>query len=373
MKGDKGKMIDEDDDGLDDLVGEGMVMDEGDVKEDGVNVSMTVAGSSNTMNPVEDPPVKNVESPAALSNASKMDAEQVKHGKVSSFFGEEVIVSPEDVIVDQSGAVLSIRFLDQVHDQVDNSMRNEPIVRLLGKMIGYKALHSQILSLWKPVGLPLRYYTKAIFCFFVVVLGSMVKINYNTQEGGCGKFARLSLLVDLNKPLRSCIRIDEECALKSAKMGANGDPGDVVAPKTGGVGEDPKGGDTVVDKHKNNTRNKPLIDSKTKVVVEYPVTQKNATYLASNPPKKKLTQKLQGKELVVTLSVKRNNVVVIEHDLGLLKGNHKVAKIVEGKADQDKPVLRKGSKVRGGIGKPLKENIVRLGSSRKTSGLKLED
>ncbi|KAK8685661.1 hypothetical protein V6N13_041660 [Hibiscus sabdariffa] len=172
-------------------------------------------------------------------------------------------------------------------------------------------------------------------------------------------------------------------------MGANGDLGDVVAPETGGkpdsgsrffslevaegVGEDPKGGDTVVDKHKNNTRNKPLIDSKTKVVVKYPMTQKNATYLASNPPKKKLTQKLQGKELVVTLSVKRTNVVVIEHDLGLLKGNHKVAKIVEGKADQEKPVLRKGSRVRGGIGKPLKENIVRLGSSRKTSGLKLEN
>ncbi|KAK8685662.1 hypothetical protein V6N13_041661 [Hibiscus sabdariffa] len=61
--------------GLDDLVGEGMAMDEGGVKEDGVNVSMAAAGSSNTVNPVEDPLVKNVESPAALSNASKVVAE----------------------------------------------------------------------------------------------------------------------------------------------------------------------------------------------------------------------------------------------------------------------------------------------------------
>ncbi|KAL4384528.1 hypothetical protein GQ457_15G012170 [Hibiscus cannabinus] len=57
-------------------------------------------------------------------------------------------------------------------------------------------------------GLPFRYYTKSLFRHIATLIGTVVKIDYNTQAGERGKFVRLALLVDLNKPLLSCIRID---------------------------------------------------------------------------------------------------------------------------------------------------------------------
>ncbi|KAL4280940.1 hypothetical protein GQ457_03G011290 [Hibiscus cannabinus] len=57
-------------------------------------------------------------------------------------------------------------------------------------------------------GLPYRYYTKALFRRIAAVLGSIVKVDYNTIVGDRGKFARLAVMVDLNKPLRSYLGID---------------------------------------------------------------------------------------------------------------------------------------------------------------------
>ncbi|KAK8556760.1 hypothetical protein V6N12_003155 [Hibiscus sabdariffa] len=53
--------------------------------------------------------------------------------------------------VDTDATIPSIQFLDRVHDQVDNNMRNAIIVRLLGRSIGFEALESRINALWKPV------------------------------------------------------------------------------------------------------------------------------------------------------------------------------------------------------------------------------
>ncbi|KAL4368746.1 hypothetical protein GQ457_05G015960 [Hibiscus cannabinus] len=57
-------------------------------------------------------------------------------------------------------------------------------------------------------GLTYRYYSKALFCHIATLIGRVIKIDYNTKVGGRGKFACLAILVDLNKPLLSCIRID---------------------------------------------------------------------------------------------------------------------------------------------------------------------
>ncbi|KAK8519553.1 hypothetical protein V6N12_025588 [Hibiscus sabdariffa] len=40
------------------------------------------------------------------------------------------------------------------------------------------------------------------------IVGCVVKVDYNTQAGDRGKFARLTVMVDSNKPLKSCIGID---------------------------------------------------------------------------------------------------------------------------------------------------------------------
>ncbi|KAL4278534.1 hypothetical protein GQ457_03G023770 [Hibiscus cannabinus] len=57
-------------------------------------------------------------------------------------------------------------------------------------------------------GLPYRYYTKAVFRHIANLVGKVVRIDYNTDAGERGRFARLAILVDLHKPLLSCIRVD---------------------------------------------------------------------------------------------------------------------------------------------------------------------
>ncbi|KAL4304140.1 hypothetical protein GQ457_10G010950 [Hibiscus cannabinus] len=57
-------------------------------------------------------------------------------------------------------------------------------------------------------GLPYRYYSKALFRRIAAIIGTVVKVDYNTQAGDRGKFARLAIMVDLNAPLVPCIGID---------------------------------------------------------------------------------------------------------------------------------------------------------------------
>ncbi|KAL4291217.1 hypothetical protein GQ457_14G013430 [Hibiscus cannabinus] len=67
---------------------------------------------------------------------------------------------------------------------------------------------SQVIVWVRLPGLPFRYYTRSLFRHIADLIGTVVKIDYNTEAGERGKFARLALLVDLSKPLLSCIRID---------------------------------------------------------------------------------------------------------------------------------------------------------------------
>ncbi|KAL4367688.1 hypothetical protein GQ457_05G032520 [Hibiscus cannabinus] len=57
-------------------------------------------------------------------------------------------------------------------------------------------------------GLPYRYYSKALFRRIARVIGKVIKVDYSTQAGERGRFARLAVMVDLNKPLLSCLGID---------------------------------------------------------------------------------------------------------------------------------------------------------------------
>ncbi|KAL4279049.1 hypothetical protein GQ457_03G029200 [Hibiscus cannabinus] len=52
------------------------------------------------------------------------------------------------------------------------------------------------------------YYTKSLFRHIAAAIGKVVKVDYNTEEGKRGRFARLAIIVDLHKPLVSGIIID---------------------------------------------------------------------------------------------------------------------------------------------------------------------
>ncbi|KAL4297759.1 hypothetical protein GQ457_12G019230 [Hibiscus cannabinus] len=56
--------------------------------------------------------------------------------------------------------------------------------------------------------LPYRYYTKSLFRYIAATIGKVVRVDYNTSEGKRGRFARLAIIVDLNKPLISELVID---------------------------------------------------------------------------------------------------------------------------------------------------------------------
>ncbi|KAI9079071.1 hypothetical protein K1719_038979 [Acacia pycnantha] len=58
--------------------------------------------------------------------------------------------------------------------------------------------------------LPARYYHKSIIRSIGDVFGEVIKVDYNTDSGDRGKFARIAVVIDLTKPLTSKIQVDGE-------------------------------------------------------------------------------------------------------------------------------------------------------------------
>ncbi|KAL4383795.1 hypothetical protein GQ457_15G012030 [Hibiscus cannabinus] len=207
------------------------------------------------------------------SKVIALDQQGIPRGASTGFIEQEISITAVDIKIDSTSPIPSIQFSERVHAQVDYNMRNSLIVRLLGRSIGFKALQSRILALWKPAGdiklidldngyyiirfsvesdyvkvlkdgpwtiygsyltvqpwsrqfttlekypskvivwvrlpgMPYRYYSKALFRHIATLIGEVFRVDYNTYERGRGKFARLAILVDLNKPLRSYLYID---------------------------------------------------------------------------------------------------------------------------------------------------------------------
>ncbi|KAK8593036.1 hypothetical protein V6N12_045125 [Hibiscus sabdariffa] len=57
-------------------------------------------------------------------------------------------------------------------------------------------------------GFSYQYYTNSLFRLIAGIIGKIVRIEYNTEEGKHGRFARLAVVVDLSKPFISSIIID---------------------------------------------------------------------------------------------------------------------------------------------------------------------
>ncbi|KAL4341889.1 hypothetical protein GQ457_08G023010 [Hibiscus cannabinus] len=139
-------------------------------------------------------------------------------------FEDVVSILEDDVILNRAIPIPSIQFSNLVHDQIDHNMRNSIIVRLLGRYIGDYArvltdgpwtiygsyltvqpwsrsfntsekFPSQVIVWVRIPGLPYRYYNKALFRYIALLIGKVVRVDYNTQDGARGKFARLAILL----------------------------------------------------------------------------------------------------------------------------------------------------------------------------------
>ncbi|KAL4339633.1 hypothetical protein GQ457_08G021450 [Hibiscus cannabinus] len=154
--------------------------------------------------------------------ASRIPNDKGKMGASSSCSMDDVVILEDDYVIDRSGKIPSIKFSNRIHEHIDNNMRNTVIVRLLGRSIGYKTLHVCLLSLWKLIGdiqlidlensyFLVRFEKESDYCMVLTegpwtIYGCQNRLQYH---GRCkGKFARLAVMVDLNKPLLSCINID---------------------------------------------------------------------------------------------------------------------------------------------------------------------
>ncbi|MBA0788148.1 hypothetical protein Gotri_025259, partial [Gossypium trilobum] len=83
------------------------------------------------------------------------------------------------------------------------------VVQTYSISFSMKDLHLSDIVVWVRLpGLPYRYYNKDLFRAIAGVIGQAVKIDYNTIVGRRGKFVTLAVVVDLRKPLISCIGID---------------------------------------------------------------------------------------------------------------------------------------------------------------------
>ncbi|KAL4290564.1 hypothetical protein GQ457_14G013460 [Hibiscus cannabinus] len=67
---------------------------------------------------------------------------------------------------------------------------------------------NQILAWIRLPGLPYRYYSKILFRAIAELLGHVVRVDLNTDEGARGRFVRLVVVVNLDKPLVSGLVID---------------------------------------------------------------------------------------------------------------------------------------------------------------------
>ncbi|KAL4383512.1 hypothetical protein GQ457_15G016700 [Hibiscus cannabinus] len=83
------------------------------------------------------------------------------------------------------------------------------MVQLWSRNFSTTEAHPSHLMVW--VRLPKLMYmfcTKSLFRHIAAAIGKVVRVDYNTTEGKRGRFARLAIIVGLNKPLVSGIIID---------------------------------------------------------------------------------------------------------------------------------------------------------------------
>ncbi|XP_039056625.1 uncharacterized protein LOC120199667 [Hibiscus syriacus] len=69
--------------------------------------------------------------------------------------------------------------------------------------------NSHVIAWVRLPGLPYRYYNNVLIRTIANIIGKVIKIDYNTKVGERGKFARIAIVIDLNKPFILCVGIDD--------------------------------------------------------------------------------------------------------------------------------------------------------------------
>ncbi|KAE8669081.1 hypothetical protein F3Y22_tig00112259pilonHSYRG00045 [Hibiscus syriacus] len=123
---------------------------------------------------------------------------------------DDIDLLDDDVEFGDSNGIPFINFSERVHNLALKSMGLTLIVKILGRCIGYTPIYNRILSLWQPVrlpGLPITWCKRSTIQAIGERIGSVLKIDYQTNKGRRGRFARMAIELNLTKPLVSKIEI----------------------------------------------------------------------------------------------------------------------------------------------------------------------
>ncbi|MBA0720812.1 hypothetical protein Golax_008414 [Gossypium laxum] len=112
---------------------------------------------------------------------------------------------------DKSNDVIMNEHQGAVDDDI--MLKNRDVITgvengLLGKRIGLNALWNKICSLWKLSLSNCTMYKESPLRVIGNVIGQVMKIDYNTNNGAQGRFARMAATIDLSKSLVSKVPTD---------------------------------------------------------------------------------------------------------------------------------------------------------------------
>ncbi|KAL4368454.1 hypothetical protein GQ457_05G029130 [Hibiscus cannabinus] len=126
----------------------------------------------------------------------------------------------DDVVISNSEVYPEIQFSNRINKEIDAKLANE--VSIIDMDNDYYLVRfaleddyervltrgpHKILAWVRLLGLPYHYY-KSLFRAIANMSGEVTRIDFNTQEGLRGRFARLAMVVRLDKPLIPGIMID---------------------------------------------------------------------------------------------------------------------------------------------------------------------
>ncbi|KAL4309737.1 hypothetical protein GQ457_01G012650 [Hibiscus cannabinus] len=159
---------------------------------------------------------------------------------------DDIELLEEDITLGTVNGVPTIDFSDRVQHLALKSMDLTLVVKVLGRRIGYNTLHNRIYGIWKPSrpiklidiendfflvkfsdrndylkaspsrlmawiclpGLPLTLYKRSFLETIGNQIGSVIKVNFQTDNGCWGRFARLAVSLNLRRPLVSKLIIN---------------------------------------------------------------------------------------------------------------------------------------------------------------------
>ncbi|KAE8712609.1 hypothetical protein F3Y22_tig00110239pilonHSYRG00039 [Hibiscus syriacus] len=114
---------------------------------------------------------------------------------------DDIDLLNDDFTIGMSDGILTIDFSDRVQSLVIKSMELTLAVKIHGRRVGYNTLLP---------GLPVTLYKRSFIEAIGTHIGSVIKMDFSTDNGCRGRFARMAVSINLRKPLDICPQLQAQ-------------------------------------------------------------------------------------------------------------------------------------------------------------------